>query len=158
MIDMYEEFEHAKEVVRIHKSKKDRQIITWWQTTISSNTFNTESSECLKYFLCFWIGIKSYKKTLLKVKKRCSTHLIQCCNFHNMNMHVQWFALYIFSDFMWEVIMNRKLRFCNNIQWIHCLSSCNYLSVLFIFMDSDHFFVIFKLFLHIKRKDLLDQA
>jgi hypothetical protein len=28
MIDMYEEFEDAKEVVRIHKSKKDRQRIT----------------------------------------------------------------------------------------------------------------------------------
>jgi hypothetical protein len=39
-----------------------------------------------------------------------------------------------------------------------CLSFCNYMTVLFRFMDSDHLFGIFKLFLSIKRKDLLAQA
>jgi hypothetical protein len=40
-----------------------------------------------------------------------------------------------------------------------CLPFCNYLSVLFLrIMDSDHLFGIFKLFLHIKRKELIAQA
>jgi hypothetical protein len=45
------------------------QLVSCFEYKARYNTFNTDSSECLKEFLCFGIGIKTYKTTLLKVKK-----------------------------------------------------------------------------------------
>jgi len=46
---MYEEFEDTKGVVRIHKSKKDRQLITKWQTTTNKNLHLNQNFQYLVY-------------------------------------------------------------------------------------------------------------
>ena len=57
-----------------------------------------------------------------KICKYQVLYVIPCCNLQNMSMYVQWFVLYVFIDLRWKVIMSRKLRFCNNIQWVHSKS------------------------------------
>ena len=113
-----------------------------------SNTLNAYSSslwgktwtlswlECIKQCICFLIGIKA-SNNLTENNKRCSTHL---------NYFVLLFTNYWKGWHEWRFLL---ILVCHLV--ISCLS-------FFRFMDSDHLFGIFKLFLDIKRKDIFVQA
>ena len=81
----------------------------------------------------------------LNISKYQDPYFIPCCNLQSMNMYVQSFFWFIFTDVRWKVIMNRNFklwpiissisrkrtktekdttykRFCNKLQWVHSKS------------------------------------
>jgi hypothetical protein len=65
------------------------------------------STACLTFMIC----------------KYQDPYFIPCCNLQSMNMYVHWFAIYIFSDFRWEVKINRKSEEAELVVFVVSFSS-----------------------------------